>query len=363
MPAHFSLSARVGVVAALVFGGLASAQQAPTAYVHETPGASSTQVPDWARGLAIDPASNEARAYAEQQKQRLAAEKAIRKIRAKYLRSGGQALRQEGILQLQAYADPAYFPLLIDLFQDEALDVRSAVLDIFAEQRGDAGDAALAWVGVFDAKREVRALALDRLNTRIQQEGGRVPDPVKAVVYEGLASRKTKSMYRAAAMANHLTILEAIPWLIAGQVSSRPAAGGSGAGQNESRNGALAYIIVGRQTAFVSDLTPVVGPSSVAFDPQLSVITEGTVLRVIDAAVYEYHIEINRELVDLTSRVWGQSTAEYGWNQPEWARWYREQFKPEMAARAKAQADREALEAAEAAARKSDPIPSTPGGD
>jgi len=35
--------------------------------------------------------------------------------------------------------------------------------------------------------------------------------------------------------------------------------------------------------AFVSDLQPVVGNSAVAFDPTVSVITDGTFLRVIDA--------------------------------------------------------------------------------
>jgi type II secretory pathway component GspD/PulD (secretin) len=45
-------------------------------------------------------------------------------------------------------------------------------------------------------------------------------------------------------------------------------------------NGQTANIYVATQTAFVSDLTPVVGDSAVGFDPTVSVVTEGVTLLV-----------------------------------------------------------------------------------
>src|SRR5262245_7285583 len=43
-----------------------------------------TDVPDWVKKLAIDPQSSQAQKYAAQQKVRVAAEKQLKKIRAKH---------------------------------------------------------------------------------------------------------------------------------------------------------------------------------------------------------------------------------------------------------------------------------------
>jgi hypothetical protein len=83
---------------------------------------------------------------------------------------------------------------------------------------------------------------------------------------------------------------------------------------------------VGTQETFVSDLTPVVGPSAVAFDPQLDVVTSGTVLRISDAVVYEYHYEIHNPLTRLTSRLTDTDTRPLGWDAEKWTRWYTKEF-------------------------------------
>lgn len=45
-------------------------------------------------------------------------------------------------------------------------------------------------------------------------------------------------------------------------------------------NGQVANIYVATQTAFISDLSPIVGESAVGFDPTIAVVTEGVTLRV-----------------------------------------------------------------------------------
>jgi len=61
-------------------------------------------------------------------------------------------------------------------------------------------------------------------------------------------------------------------------------------------NGQRAYVTISRQIAFVSDLEPVVGTSSVAFNPDIGVVSDGVVLDV------EGTISADRRYVTLTVR-------------------------------------------------------------
>ena len=98
------------------------------------------------------------------------------------------------------------------------------------------------------------------------------------------------------------------------------------------RPGALAWILVGQQTAFVSDLEPIVADSAVAFDPQISTITTGTMIRVDDAAVsttrYIYNFDVHNSLVNMSTRNWGQGTATLGFDYRKWKEWYELTFEP-----------------------------------
>jgi len=288
------------------------------------------EAPEWVKSLAIDPDSPSAKKYAQQQKVRVAAEKELRKIRATHFgQSRGVALRQEGILKLREFMDPALFPSMIKIFKREQMDVRLALLDHFLDHQSPEGDTSLAWLGVFDDDQELRAAATERLQKRIAKEG-KAPETVTLVVYEGLRSGKKAAMSAAAKLAQNLSLIEAIPWLIAGQVQGQTTGAGTAGGESD---GALAWIMVGTQTAFVSDLTPVVGPNAVAFDPQLSVVTEGTVLRVMDAVVVTYYLDLNNALIELTEKEWGQPTRQFGWDSPRWREWYRKEFLPFIAER------------------------------
>jgi len=291
-----------------------------------------TDVPDWVKKLSIDPQSPQAQKYAAQQKVRLAAEKQLKKIRAKNFGTmKSLPVRQEGILALREFNDPAIFPSMVELFKKEGPDVRTAIMDMFKDSGTQDGDTCLTWMAVFDDDAEIRGAATTRLRARIKQEG-KIPETMKLVCYEGIRSGKATAMAASAQVINNFNILEAIPWLIAGQLQGTPAGQGvAGAGVGNERTGALAWIVVGTQIAFVSDLTPVVGPSAVAFDPQLSVVTEGVILRILDAAVYSYNVDLNSNLIDMTSRLTGQPTRGLGWSLPAWRDWYANEFPKQLA--------------------------------
>lgn len=295
--------------------------------------------PEWMKRLSIDPAGPVARRYTEQQRVRVAAEKTLRKIRAKHFGPiRNVQIRQEGIVQLREFTDPALFESMIRLFEREAVDVRTALLDHFQDSKSPEGDAAIAWMGIFDADAEVRGGAIFRVKKRIEAEGS-VPMPVKYAVFEGMRSGDKDAVSASAKLAAGIQMYDAIPWMIAslvtGQPVQTPQQQAVGLGGN-GRQGALAWIMVGQQTAFVSDLTPVVGPSAVAFDPQLSVINEGVVLRVMDAVVVTYRVDIFNTLTDFTETAWGQPTKQLGWNVPAWREWYTKEFVPEMKRREEA---------------------------
>ncbi len=293
--------------------------------------------PEWMKRLKIDPESPAAKKHAAQVKTRKDHERALRQLRFKYFSgSKSPAVRQEGILKLREYTDPALFPLMIQLFRREHAEVRLAVLDMFRDSQSEEGDAALAWVAVQDPEAGYRGAAMERLNERLSKD--KAPrHQVKLVVYEGLRSGRDESMVAAARLARGVGLLEVIPWLINAQVTGQPLQQTVGAGATGTPDAALAWIMVGTQTAFISDLTPVVGPFAVAFDPQLSVINTGVILRVIDAAVVEYHTDIHTILTEWTTDEWGRPTKRLGYNIPAWREWYDKEFVPHLAARSEAQ--------------------------
>ncbi|MDI1290838.1 MAG: hypothetical protein PSX37_12925, partial [bacterium] len=175
-------------------------------------------VPDWARKLAIDPESPEARAYAAGQKKRLEVERELKKIRMTHFRNvRATAKRQEGIIKLHDYNDPALDPVLIEIFAKEQADVRTAILDMFADRKSEEGDTSLAWVAVFDDSNEIRSEATGRLRKRMT-EAGSLADSSRLVIYEGLRAGEKQSKAAAAELANLLGVVEAIPWMIATQV-------------------------------------------------------------------------------------------------------------------------------------------------
>lgn len=297
------------------------------------PAQSQIESPDWVRSTE-DFDSPQAKARAEAIKRQKADEKEMRKIRAKHLGViRVNSIRQEGIAKLLAFNDPIHYPTLLEVCKGEADDVRGALLEHFAGQPHDAANAAMAWVAVNDSSASMRSEACGKLRERLGESGfrGIASRGVSEVVRRALESGREAQMEAAADLAQSLRMYEAIAWLIPAQLGQ--AQGGSGGGNG---SGDLAWIAIGKQHAFVSDLTPVVGNNAVAFDPTLSVVTEGVLLRVHDAAVTTYRIGINRRLIAMSTEATGQSTVGLAWDAEAWKRWYNTEFFP-LAARRRAQ--------------------------
>lgn len=250
-------------------------------------------------------------------RQQLEAE--LRRIRQTYFRNPRATdLRQAGIERLRQYTEPATFEAMIEIFARSGEDVVASIIDHLASLDTPEALATIAWTSVFDDHKGRRAMAHDALARVLH--GREVPRSVQSVVAEGLRRSHDPHVANAAGLAATLRLADAIPAMIASQVR--------GADQPSRGDRSLAYILVGQQQAFVSDLQPVVGNSAVAFDPELSVVTEGVVLRVIDAVVITYRVEVHNALVGLTSDLWGQDTSYLGWDIPRWRRWYAQEFLP-----------------------------------
>lgn len=323
----------VCLIAAMVRPGLAQQTKEPI----ETIG------PDSAPAAQQDEAQRE---YAAAKKKIRVMEQELRKLRRAHFGTIKRVdIRQEGLAKLRTYTEPSIFASLIEIFKNDADDVRTAVLDIFSDSKSDPGDAALAWVAMTDRDAHMKAAALDRLQRRLAEVGG-VSDRINLVVLKGLRSGDEKQIAAAAELAGNLGLYEAIPWLISAQVGQSLGGGGGGSGSN---TGDLAFILVGQQVAFISDLTPVVSDSAVAFDPQVSVVTDGTLLQINDAVVTTYRTEVHNSLVGLSSRYTGRPTIGMGWDQDKWWRWYQEDFLPLKKTRA---AEKAAVEKAKADERK-----------
>lgn len=247
----------------------------------------------------------------------------LRRIRHRYFRNPrAQDLRAAGFEKLKAYNDPAIFESMIEIFSRAGDDVVEFIIDHLASLETPEALATVAWTAVFDSHARRRAMATDTLADTL--DGKDAPRAVKSVVADGLRRAHDPHVANAAGLAATLKMADAIPAMIASQVVGR----GNGSG-----GGSLAYILIGQQQAFVSDLEPVVGDSAVAFDPTLSVVTEGVVLRVMDAVVVTYRVEVHDALVRLTSDLSGRDTSYLGWDVPKWRQWYAKEFLPEYAGR------------------------------
>ena len=272
-----------------------------------------------------DPTSPEARAEAEANKNRIALERELIKLRATHFRAVRDTERRQiGLAKLAAYSDPSAYQSLLKVFAREEDDVYTAIAQMFADQNTPAGDAALAWAAIMASDSSFRSIASAEMRVRVSELGGPT-QPMINVLDLALQGDSESRMNAAAAMADEFDIIGLIPRLISAQVSGNTGGGGSG---ESDRTGDLAFIAIGRQVAFVSDLTPVVSDSAVAFDPTVSVINEGTLIRVHDAAVTIYRQYVNTSLVNLSSRAWGRSTAQLGFDTEAWKNWYIKEFLP-----------------------------------
>ena len=253
---------------------------------------------------------------AEESKYRAAVREYAKQIRAIRHKHFGdvkiQSIREAGISLLREFTDPAAFAPMIEELKREKDDVRLAVLDHFA-QHGDEGQAALAFVAIYDESAAMRNEALRRMVSPASE-------PVRYVLNGALRSTKDQVANAAANLAGSLNVIQTIPLLIFAQATATQA---DGAGEGD-----LAWVAFQTQRAFVAGLQPVVGDASGAFQPIMGVVSEGVVLRVMDAVVISYRTEVHDALVNMTTSDWGQPTEPMGYNIQAWWDWYDKQYVP-----------------------------------
>lgn len=243
----------------------------------------------------------EARAYRRQ----------IRLILYRYLgKKKKEEIRQDGITRLREFTDPAAFIPLIEETRDEQDDVRLAVLEHFSDH-GEWGQAALVWITIHERDEAMHYEALKRLTKPASP-------PVLNVIDAGLRSHNDFVANLSGVVAGHLDIFDTIPLLIHGQSRTRTV----------REPGDDAWILVGSQQVFIRALIPIVGDNSGAFLPVPGVLTDGVILRVVEAVVVIYRTEVHQTLVGITSRDWGQSTAHLGYDFEKWREWYEHEYVP-----------------------------------
>jgi hypothetical protein len=260
-------------------------------------------------------------------------ERDLKILRARHFRSTRNAeVRAIGEAKLREHRDPAVFPLLIEVFGDEEPAVQGMLVRHFEALRSVEADVALARCAVLARSATLRgpaAAALARRYDQAQHPVAPVPTVVQRVIADGLESRSTESVVAAAGLCDVLNLVEAIPALIQTQAGG---SGGFAAGSRPPNGDALpsiAYIVVGQQQAYVSDLQPVIADSAVGFNPTVSVLNTGTVMRIIDAHVITYRTDVLSSLASLASRHWGGRSVEHLGSSPRaWAAWYRDEFVP-----------------------------------
>lgn len=229
-------------------------------------------------------------------------------------------IRQAGLEQLREFTDPAAFRPMFEELRREDDEIRLALLDHFASQ-GELGQAALAWVAIYAANEEKTAEREAALRNEATRRMTQPPSiPVIQVLDGALRSQTHRVANNAGALAGSLNALQTIPLLIFAQVT----------GDAVREQGDLAWIAIGTQQLFVVDVNPVVGNGVVAFEPVVSVINEGVVLRVVDAVAMSYRVDVHRSLVAMSTMEWGQSTEPLGYDPQKWWAWYNTEFVPHM---------------------------------
>lgn len=252
------------------------------------------------------------------------AERNVRQIYAQFFKRSRSVISHErGWEELQRYAnDDRIYRLLLELFERQPTAVRNQLSAFFAQHTGEHAQTMLAWVAIFEDRNEPHRMDAEARLAGLIGDG----EPsygAQRVMSIGLKSGKDSAVNAAANLVRQYNLLRAVPLLAQAQAQPR-------GGAPEVRTGALAQIVVGTQQAFIADLTPVVATAAVAFQPTVGVVSSGTVLRVIDAVVYEYRTDVHQVLVDMTTAASGEATGHLGYDAAAWHDWYARVLEPEL---------------------------------
>ncbi len=228
--------------------------------------------------------------------------------------------RVQNLEQLSQWKDPASWQALWDAMKNEKDDVRLAFMDHLASQ-GGMGQGMLAKIAIRSEESPMRHEA----SRRIERPAC---DEVVAMIELGLRDDRHLVVNQAGLLAGKVDAFAVIPSLIFAQVTA----------DEKKTAGDLAWIAIGTNTHYIANVTAVVGDNAGAFQPVIGTIQTGVLMRVQDAMVYNYRTDAHQSLIALTSRDFGQSTADYGWDMKRWWSWFNTEYVPFKQAQAAANA-------------------------
>ncbi|MEZ6234667.1 MAG: hypothetical protein R3B68_10810 [Phycisphaerales bacterium] len=257
VPAALAGAVAAALALAPVPAALGQTMVQPGVTVHD--GSAAPVVPSWIIEEMADVDPETLALYRSRQVELRRVERELRRLNATYFRTRHEETRQIGIHRLRQYTDPISFPAMLEAFARSGDDVREAVLQHLASLDVADADTTLAWAAVFGADEAWRDGATALLSERVD-EAGEVSEPIRFIVTGALQKHNEQEIVSGARVADALNIYQAIPYLINAQL-------GGGSSEAVEGNGSLAWIVIGNQISYVSDLTPVVADSAVAFDP------------------------------------------------------------------------------------------------
>lgn len=229
-------------------------------------------------------------------------------------------IRSTNLQQFSQWTVPASWQALWDAMQEQQDDVKLAFFDHLTTQ-GDLGEAMLAKIAIKSDNTAIRHEATRRIRRP-------ACDAVVAVIDLGLRDKRHVVANQAGLLAGKVDAFAVIPALIFAQATA----------DEKKNDGDLAWIAIGSQISYVANVQAVVGDGAAAFTPVIGNLQTGVLMRVQDAMVYNYRSDAHQSLVTLTTRDFGQSTADMGWDIKRWWRWFNEVYVPFQQARAAAAA-------------------------
>ncbi len=227
-------------------------------------------------------------------------------------------IRTQGLSEFGRWKDPSSWQVLWDALGREKDDARLACLDHFASQ-GGLGQAMLAKIAIRSDESDMRHEAA----RRIQRPAC---DEVVAMIDLGLRDDRHAVANQAGLLAGKVDAFAVIPSLIFAQVAA----------DEKKTDGDLAWIAIGTRTNYIANVVPIVGDRSGAFQPIVGSLQTGVLMRVQDAMVYTYRSDAHQALVALTTRDFGQSTVDNGWDMKRWWTWFNTEYVPFKQAQASA---------------------------
>lgn len=236
------------------------------------------------------------------------------------LRNGVTPQRSEAIETILALGHPLELEDAVEVLRGEGFkkdlvmgesDVRNALFKALASDAAF-GHAKLVELGVA-ASNDLSAAARDALPQELSASA-------IDVLRTALASSKEREINRAAMIAGAHPAGALIPSLIQAQFEETSA----------PEQGDEAWIAIGKSTAYVAGLVPIVGSASGAYQPIPGVLFEGSVLRIMESAVTIYRTEVHGALLATVEGTTGQPAPAFGFNRDRWLAWYRNEY-PQLA--------------------------------